>query len=448
MDTVYESKEFNIILNKTKCIENQECFIMIDCFMDLGKEKIYLSDICFQMILDVDNKIIRALPLSFHYNFYEIVLYLVGCQDMFIDDAVEKNIPLFILMTRKSEKFYFPRCEHYYPFQEILLNINNLNYLNDYNQRLRVHFRYSSNFKQLLLDNTVCTINLTKDVESADIIFLDPSNFNVLQKYKNRKHSWINILGSHEMFCLKHKLAELMNPFYMPKTYYILEFIPRQVFEDCHAQPDKLMICKPSSEGEGRGIFLGKFQNVLDKICRLKIQDIVIQEYIEPKKLNGKKFDIRIYGFVDSNRNFYLSKNGFLRFANKNYDPLSNDISVHLTNTTLNKNKNSIMEFSDWEESEKYFPQMNACFKELMENFFNHPQTLVYHNSFQIFGIDFMIGSDDKLYLIEINRKPSMACISIQQEIIKLKMVNEFVQFLLTISNITKNPKKNQIIQE
>jgi len=67
----------------------------------------------------------------------------------------------------------------------------------------------------------------------------------------------------------------------------------------------------------------------------------IIQKYIErPLLINSRKFDIRIWVFLDSEGNAYYCKKGYLRTSSKKFvlDPGDPDNRlVHLTNVAIQK---------------------------------------------------------------------------------------------------------------
>jgi 23S rRNA G2445 N2-methylase RlmL len=82
-------------------------------------------------------------------------------------------------------------------------------------------------------------------------------------------------------------------------------------------------IVKPTNQGRGKGIYVTQ-----DVKQVLSDQRCVACEYIaNPLKVDGKKLDMRLYVLAVSGtsaegipfRNFYLSRNGFVRFAAKKY---------------------------------------------------------------------------------------------------------------------------------
>lgn len=71
----------------------------------------------------------------------------------------------------------------------------------------------------------------------------------------------------------------------------------------------------------------------------------VIQRYVHrPLLINGRKFDIRVWVFIDANLQCYLFKEGYLRLSGYNYSVTKESISnvfIHLTNNAIQKNSDA-----------------------------------------------------------------------------------------------------------
>ncbi|XP_047350941.1 probable tubulin polyglutamylase TTLL2 isoform X2 [Vespa velutina] len=108
--------------------------------------------------------------------------------------------------------------------------------------------------------------------------------------------------------------------------------------EDCsrYEKDDRVWICKPVSQSQGRGIFL--FRKLSDLSYN---NSAVVQRYIEnPLLIGGYKFDLRLYVCVPSYRplTIYLYKEGIARFATEKFSlERLDDPFRHLTNFSLNK---------------------------------------------------------------------------------------------------------------
>lgn len=226
---------------------------------------------------------------------------------------------------------------------------------------------------------------------------------------------------------------------------------------------DNVWIVKPG-ECTNRGIGINVCRTLEQIIEAINDQDCeyertyIIQKYINnPFLYKSRKFDIRAYGLlacIQGNIQGFFYKEGYLRTAGLEFN-LKNveNKYIHLTNDAVQKygsnygkheagNKLSYFEFQEY---------LNASHPEL--NFFSVilPQlkSLVadtflatYHkidpsrklHSFEVLGYDFMIDSEMKVWLIEVNTNPCLELSSPYLELLIPKMLDQ--AFGLTIDQL------------
>lgn len=65
-------------------------------------------------------------------------------------------------------------------------------------------------------------------------------------------------------------------------------------------------------------------------------KEYIIQEYIRPYLIEGRKFDFRIWVLLDQNRKLYWCKEGYLRLSSEKfvYEDTENKY-IHLTNWAI-----------------------------------------------------------------------------------------------------------------
>jgi tubulin monoglycylase TTLL3/8 len=161
---------------------------------------------------------------------------------------------------------------------------------------------------------------------------------------------------------------------------------------------------------------------------------MIVQKYIEkPLLVNNRKFDIRCYGLMTSINGFqkgFFYRDCYFRTSSKEYsiDNLSNKY-IHLTNDAIQKNsedygkyengnKMSINDFQRYLDS--HYPAFSINF---MRDIFSQIERLVtdtfrsvygridpkkLKNCFELFGYDFMIDENFRVYLIEANTNPCL----------------------------------------
>ena len=133
--------------------------------------------------------------------------------------------------------------------------------------------------------------------------------------------------------------------------------------------PDQLWIFKPSAGTCGQSI------RIIDN--KTKIPDHVreagsiVGRYIKnPHLINGFKYDLRIYVLVTSYTplKIYIYNQGLIRFCTKKYsnDPKTrNELDMHLTNYTMNKDNENFGEAQEkgFDGSSKWnFRLLKKCY--------------------------------------------------------------------------------------
>jgi tubulin polyglutamylase TTLL11 len=234
---------------------------------------------------------------------------------------------------------------------------------------------------------------------------------------------------------------------FAPRTF----LIPEQ-YEECLSYmrskpPSSFFVSKPSGGSEGEGIRLirgGKDANL--KFLEVTNDfEVVVQEYIgNPLLVDGKKFDLRLYVFISRLEplEFFINDEGLARFCCENYVPPREDnirkMYGHLTNYSLNKKSEDYKyteettEINDgskqtlcslWKklklqnvEKEVLWPKIKelVCkYVETIRPFLNYYSkcwfdgTHAKNKCFQVIGLDVLIDSEFKPWLLELNATPS-----------------------------------------
>lgn len=280
------------------------------------------------------------------------------------------------------------------------------------------------------LKNFLLSLESVKKVDSildADFIFTNVSRCDISSSFINK---YYNCIPNIDFICEKHKLSELLkNKPYGIRTTLLHKFIPMEVYSwNCD-----FLICKPINSSCGRGIFLRPFQEMIDILKQTRFTNYIIQEYIDTKLYEGRKFDIRLYVFMDSNKNFSISDHGFLRLAPKKYSTKTSDLLVHLTNTSISKEKAEIIPFDTWSEKYIYKEAIHDVISDLIHTLQLFPYPL--KNGFQLLGFDILIDLQNKIRIIEINKRPSLKFINNTSEHIKKNMFLDFFEFMKKIKS-------------
>ena len=199
-------------------------------------------------------------------------------------------------------------------------------------------------------------------------------------------------------------------------------------------------ILKPSDGGKGSGI---KVVDSLEKIDAhfdaLEDGSIawVASEYIQAPLLlqpGARKFDVRIWALLDAQYNVHVWRNGVLRTCSVPFtlDPASlDDPFVHLSNHCIQTQAEAYGRHESatnevWlEDFDAYLkehhassveghlaPQWRAIIKETLgaaREFMEVDPFEPPYNCFQVFGFDFMVDADLKVWLVEVNSSPAIA---------------------------------------
>ena len=157
----------------------------------------------------------------------------------------------------------------------------------------------------------------------------------------------------------------------------------------------------------------------------------IIQKYIEkPFLIHKRKFDIRLYTLVTSINGImqcYFYKEGYLRTASKEYNAKNLDKFIHLTNDAIQKysedygkfengNKLSYFDFQRYLDSknikknfyEEILPEIKKIVKDTVMASFKRMDCKRRSHSFEIFGYDFLLDSELKPWLLEVNTNPCL----------------------------------------
>jgi hypothetical protein len=240
------------------------------------------------------------------------------------------------------------------------------------------------------------------------------------------------------------------DPFnYLPITYHIQEGSTDSQFEIFNKQYTEfeesskytnIWIVKPGENtNRGNGINvcrdLSQITSIVDSNVKLnngKRRSYIVQKYIEnPLLINRRKFDIRCFSLVTSiNGNIcgYWYKDGYIRTACKEFS-LKNvqNKYIHLTNDAIQKYSNAYGKYEDgnklsYKEFQKHFdfhcpemkiqfekkiyPQMKKLATDTIKATYMQIDKNRNRHSFELFGYDFMIDENQKVWLIEVNTNP------------------------------------------
>ncbi|CAD8203663.1 unnamed protein product [Paramecium octaurelia] len=266
----------------------------------------------------------------------------------------------------------------------------------------------------------------------------------------------------------KKKLKIQSTPLLDKKLHSIPQKVPK-----CQEGDQYLWLLKPTFLNRGRGIHvvndieaiiqliselqLGSAEDLEEqkKKNAIKANSFVIQKYIEhPFLINNRKFDIRVWVLVTMDLNCYFFKEGYIRTSCENFttDNVDNQF-IHLTNNAIQKYSEKYGEFEDgnqlsFDDFQNYLndqgfkvdfygthvPKMKQLVWTSLQSVKRKLNLSQRRYCMEIFGYDFIIDSDFKTWLIEVNTNP---CIEESSSILQMllpRMLDD--AFKLTIDTI------------
>lgn len=153
-----------------------------------------------------------------------------------------------------------------------------------------------------------------------------------------------------------------------------------------------------------------------------------MQKYIDlPLLWNKRKFDIRCWVLVTSNLDVFFFKEGYIRTSSKDFvlDDIG-DIFIHLTNNAIQKQSQDYNKFEEGNQlsfehlnqflvenfsktiEETIIPQIQKLIKVTFKSVANKLNSNQRRNCFEIFGFDFLIDANLKVWIIEVNTNPCL----------------------------------------
>lgn len=209
-------------------------------------------------------------------------------------------------------------------------------------------------------------------------------------------------------------------------------------FLEAHHNEQKLWVQKPFTSNKGKGVRL---------VTTLEVKSTssgVIQEFVAPKLLDGKKFDIRLYLVVFWKKHLkaYLHRNGWVRSAltaARRHDPLS--MIVNKASSTPNVVSQDF--YAAFKTISQVFSEVEQDIilrrlKDTLRPLLKMAKQNVCEECFTLFEID--VGLDPHLqpFIYEFNTKPAMGFPkeNVQNNAI-LELFEEVYGDLLCLTNLS-----------
>lgn len=207
------------------------------------------------------------------------------------------------------------------------------------------------------------------------------------------------------------------------------------------------------------------FSNLSSVPNKIQSSTFVIQKYIErPLLINKRKFDIRIWVLLTHDLKVHFFKEGYLRTSCEDFSLKSEDVCktfVHLTNNAVQKQSDNYGQFEDgnqmsFDDFQTYIDEnysasginvkndLVASMKQTVVTTFKAAENFLLkdnrRSTFELFGFDFIIDEEFKVWLIEINTNPCLEESSKLLESLIPRMVDD--GFKLTLDQIFKKKSK------
>ena len=240
---------------------------------------------------------------------------------------------------------------------------------------------------------------------------------------------------------LKSKFPEEYN--YITETFLFPEQKKEiyQKFENYHYNPEDVWLFKPAWDSFGHGI---KILDNYDDIKNAREKHFLISRYLmNPLLINNKKFDMRAYILVTGMNplKIYFYRDGYLKISVKNFTlehEYIRDDCVHITTSDTNlecfdgkeyKYDTNIYDvnsnFWSYLYFERYCAKHGINYTDIMEqmkdifiktlisldsNFLDlmKKRNKYDRNTYQLYGLDLIVDQNNRVYLLELNRNPSM----------------------------------------
>ncbi|XP_019627906.1 PREDICTED: protein polyglycylase TTLL10-like [Branchiostoma belcheri] len=347
---------------------------------------------------------------------------------------------------------------------------------------LRIHDKNREDFKLKWVE-TKNHINYYCFKEGEQLVNRIPNNAILTTKI-----GLLNSLREYERVMAKVKKGRYcrhlkMGDFF-PESFRLDVRDDRDAFFNTY-QEGETWICKPTGMNRGRGIFFISSQEEVTALQeRLEVMTQnrqrarlpfkgpmarVIQRYVnKPLLLDGKKFDIRVYMLIACTNPFVVMYHpGYARLCTQDYSADDLNITAHLTNQWIQKKDPNYEEVKDetvWSmdhlndyindtcADDKGLPQdwvfngLTRRMKDIMLHCFHSVRHKIQGRLgyFDLYGFDFLLDEDMKVYLLEINVNPALHTnCEVLQDVIPA-LVEETVH--VTLDTFEKSRKNQSIL--
>ena len=233
--------------------------------------------------------------------------------------------------------------------------------------------------------------------------------------------------------------------FPLPQTYDLSD--PADLVRFLQGAHEGLWIAKPQCQNQGKGIRLVRDVGELKQQVREGGRtDLVVQQYIDPPLLvEGRKFDFRMYMLIARCKPIraFLFQDYYARLSLNQYDLEDSNLLTHLTNASQQKKhpnysalkETSIRSKTDIGLSESQLllveDQVIAALGDLLKNCASRLASKF--GFFELFGVDVMLDSQLRLYILEINSNPALFVDTKAQAGVIPRLIRESLELVLRL---------------
>ena len=167
---------------------------------------------------------------------------------------------------------------------------------------------------------------------------------------------------------------------------------------------------------------------------------------------NGRKFDIRVWAVVTDDYRIYFYKHGYLRTSSAEYNLRDKNNYVHLTNQCLQVKGEGYAQHEEgntlnYDDLQKYlddnYGQYNLNvhkdfiprIKDIIIDVFLSVRKKMNANSrencFELFGFDFLLDEDFRIWLIEVNYNPFLGTPNEYMKVLVPNMIEDMLKIVL-----------------